>query len=580
MTFSELVSQAQARLNLTSTESATRIGITLNDRYKRLSSSIGLITSRRATVQATATLGVTSLVFTGIEKIINVVDRSATPYRMLEEVTVEELRGTASTTNTYACKYAVLTSGSSTVTILMDVSPQSAFVLYADGHANLSTLSGSQVPAFAESFHDILLHGILADEYRKMMQRGLAQDSEQMYERRLSDLRMWLAKSSYLDITQGGLSNRSTGTSVAGGGSGASTAGATSYTQTGLITFDRTSAIAGLRYPFAVAVGSEKVANLDADKLDGLDSTAFTTSAGVEVLTNKTLGNTNTVTLKDTLFTLQDDGDATKQAQFQLSGVTAGQTRVMTLPDSNQTLVGKTTTDVLTNKSLTAPIITGLVTGSPTIGADLLFTDASFDIGKSAATRPRDLFLSRNETIGGTLNVTGQSTVGDLIVKWIDLSQASGGQIVFPAVQNPSAGVNTLDDYEEGTWTPVLGGSGGTTGQTYSFQVAAYTKIGKRVQVEGYLVLTAKGTITGNLQIQGLPFTQQNTTNLFATGSFSYWQALNTNWVYLTLQGSPNTTIAGVWGLTAAGATLIQPTTADVTNTTQVAFNFSYMATA
>lgn len=35
--------------------------------------------------------------------------------------------------------------------------------------------------------------------------------------------------------------------------------------------------------------------------------------------------------------------------------------------------------------------------------SDLLFTDATFDIGKSAATRPRDLFLSRNLTIGGNV---------------------------------------------------------------------------------------------------------------------------------------------------------------------------------
>jgi hypothetical protein len=42
---------------------------------------------------------------------------------------------------------------------------------------------------------------------------------------------------------------------------------------------------------------------------------------------------------------------------------------------------------------------------------DLLFVDALYDIGKTGASRPRDLFLSRNETVGGTLGVTGVTTL-------------------------------------------------------------------------------------------------------------------------------------------------------------------------
>jgi hypothetical protein len=42
---------------------------------------------------------------------------------------------------------------------------------------------------------------------------------------------------------------------------------------------------------------------------------------------------------------------------------------------------------------------------------DLLFTDATYDIGKAGATRPRDFFLSRNAVIGGTLSVTGVATL-------------------------------------------------------------------------------------------------------------------------------------------------------------------------
>lgn len=47
-------------------------------------------------------------------------------------------------------------------------------------------------------------------------------------------------------------------------------------------------------------------------------------------------------------------------------------------------------------------------------GGNLLFTDATYDIGASGATRPRDFFLSRNATIGGTLGVTGATTLASV----------------------------------------------------------------------------------------------------------------------------------------------------------------------
>jgi len=46
------------------------------------------------------------------------------------------------------------------------------------------------------------------------------------------------------------------------------------------------------------------------------------------------------------------------------------------------------------------------------ISQDLLFVDNTYDIGKSGATRPRDLFASRNAVIGGTLGVTGTASLG------------------------------------------------------------------------------------------------------------------------------------------------------------------------
>lgn len=92
----------------------------------------------------------------------------------------------------------------------------------------------------------------------------------------------------------------------------------------------------------------------------------LSTTDGTETLSNKTIDNTNTVTLKDTLFTLQDDGDTTKQMKFQLSGITTATTRTFTVPDANTTLVGIDTTQTLTNKTLSGNTASSLINGAGT----------------------------------------------------------------------------------------------------------------------------------------------------------------------------------------------------------------------
>ena len=76
-----------------------------------------------------------------------------------------------------------------------------------------------------------------------------------------------------------------------------------------------------------------------------------------------------------------------------------------------------------------------------------------------------------------------------------------------------TAEANGLDDYEEGTWTPVIGGSSGTSGQTYGIQAGTYTKVGSMCIASAYITLAAKGTVGNNLQLQGLPFTTRNVSN-------------------------------------------------------------------
>lgn len=111
-------------------------------------------------------------------------------------------------------------------------------------------------------------------------------------------------------------------------------------------------------------------------------------------------------------------------------------------------------------------------------------------------------FGSSNLSTTGTL-AAGATTVTGLL----DISGASSGQLKFPATQNASADANTLDDYEEGTFTPTLRFGGASVGMTFTTQAGRYTKIGRLVTIQIELILSAKGSSTGNATIGALPFT-------------------------------------------------------------------------
>jgi hypothetical protein len=111
----------------------------------------------------------------------------------------------------------------------------------------------------------------------------------------------------------------------------------------------------------------------------------------------------------------------------------------------------------------------------------------------------------------GTVALTASPTfTGQATIPTINLT---GGQITFPATAVPSADANTLDDYEEGTWTPVFTASTpGTFSATYSIQLGAYNKIGNLVIASFSMAgTTTKGTASGDFLISGLPFNVANT---------------------------------------------------------------------
>jgi hypothetical protein len=103
-----------------------------------------------------------------------------------------------------------------------------------------------------------------------------------------------------------------------------------------------------------------------------------------------------------------------------------------------------------------------------------------------------------------------------------NLVVASGQGIDFSATSNGSGTTTSelLNDYEEGTWTPSLTFNGGSSGMTYTVQSGKYTKVGRTVNVNCYIVLTNKGSDTGNAQIENLPFSIPNNNGNYSAISF------------------------------------------------------------
>jgi hypothetical protein len=107
-----------------------------------------------------------------------------------------------------------------------------------------------------------------------------------------------------------------------------------------------------------------------------------------------------------------------------------------------------------------------------------------------------------------TLDASGRLLVGKTTAtaNGGDVQVSSG--ITFPATQVASADANTLDDYEEGTWTP---GYAFSTSGSVTMNVASsggvYTKIGNIVIATCRLLTLSISSPTGDVEVTGLPFT-------------------------------------------------------------------------
>lgn len=132
------------------------------------------------------------------------------------------------------------------------------------------------------------------------------------------------------------------------------------------------------------------------------------------------------------------------------------------------------------------------------------------------------------------------------VVGLLDLSNASSGQIKFPATQNASADANTLDDYEEGTWTPVDASAASLTFTNYSGN-CLYTKIGRLVTAS-FRIVWPSTVSSAATAINGLPYACSSTTDAVYGGTCSYatYSGIVSTFLYQGTAGFTLMTAGGV----------------------------------
>jgi hypothetical protein len=158
------------------------------------------------------------------------------------------------------------------------------------------------------------------------------------------------------------------------------------------------------------------------------------------------------------------------------------------------------------------------------------------------------------------------NTTGALVLAGGSTS-ANGIGIAFPATQSASSDANTLDDYEEGTWTPSIGGNA-----TYTNQVGQYTKVGRLVTIVAHLTINSVGT--GDIgRVIGVPFANAQTLSSISVG---YYAGSLTS--YASIYGYLNGSTIDIVATAAGGSASSTDTASFFKNGTDFYFTCTYFA--
>jgi len=250
----------------------------------------------------------------------------------------------------------------------------------------------------------------------------------------------------------------------------------------------------------------------------------------------------------------------------------------------------------------------GIGTSSPETGAKLTISGQGLTVkGQNTAHTTNGLAIGQegsgvaqlraygsDSTSYGEVDIqlsTNNGTSSNSNFKFIKLSSGSSvlkiptnGGIQFPSYDEStsdgnSVSTNTLDDYEEGTFTPQFLINGLETGISYNGRGAAYIKIGSLVFVRGSVSLSSIGSGSGSASIGNLPFTIRNdyaSSSQEGFGMLTYWAGTNStsNFIFWASENGTTATIQRING----ASTVANADQNDFNNTSDLRFSLIYTA--
>lgn len=149
---------------------------------------------------------------------------------------------------------------------------------------------------------------------------------------------------------------------------------------------------------------------------------------------------------------------------------------------------------------------------------------------------------------------------------------AFGRSLIATASEATARGILNLN-FDEGTWSPTIGGSSTPGTPTYSAQVGKFQRIGKRVTFEGYVVITAiAGSPAGTVRIGGLPFASANTSNYRCAVHIPYWIGFTSGVAGGVIE--PNTDYIDVYRYVAGSVAVLNAT--EISATSRLMISGSY----
>ncbi len=307
------------------------------------------------------------------------------------------------------------------------------------------------------------------------------------------------------------------------------------------------------QYPAAITVdgaadyllidvgGTGTYNKINRNVLLGITSTPIGASDS-QTLQNKTLDNTNIITVKDGNFTIQNASDTTKRAIFSAAGITTGTTRTLTLPNRTDTLVTLAGSETLTNKTITSPTITGGTIDNAAITVDSIS-------GHTSATIV---------TVGGVQMSNGVVNTANAVTA---VSIAAG------AVQPQALAVGTGTGWAWSSWTPIF--TNLTEGN--GTKSAKYIQIGKTVFAKYGLTMGNTSSVSGDVTFT-LPVTSvalSTSSNLDPIGQVTFFDGGTS--ISLGLVSLNSTTAGNIRVWNSAGTYLL-------TSNMSVAIPYAYGA--